>query len=41
MDNGEILFAGNAGISGQYLVSQGAGTSPIWQDMGTSLTSLN
>ena len=34
---GELRLSGSAGTSGQFLISQGDSSSPIWQDMSTTL----
>lgn len=36
--DGALMPAGNAGLTGQVLVSQGAGTSPVWQSLGSLIT---
>ncbi len=36
--DGALMPAGNAGTTGQVLVSQGAGTAPVWQSVGALIT---
>lgn len=36
--DGALMPAGNAGTTGQVLVSQGAGVAPVWQSVGTLIT---
>lgn len=39
--DGALMPAGNAGTTGQVLVSQGAGTAPVWQNAGALITTYN
>lgn len=36
--DGDLMPAGNSGLLGQVLVSQGAGTPPVWQSLGTLIS---
>lgn len=36
--DGALMPAGNAGTTGQVLVSQGAGTPPVWQSLGNLIS---
>ncbi len=36
--DGALMPNGNAGLTGQVLVSQGAGTPPVWQSLGNLIT---